>query len=81
MKICLSSPLSRMSADNPFNLKIVLLGLTLHSGKTALITRYCRGYFDPNTLNTIGAAFMAVDTVVDGIDYHLETWGLLSLKH
>ena len=45
--------------------KIVVLGAQ-GVGKTSLVTRYCKGAFDPaQTTSTVGASFM-IKRVVDG---------------
>ena len=45
--------------------KIVVLG-SQGVGKTSLVTRYCKGAFDPSqTTSTVGASFMT-KRVIDG---------------
>ena len=51
--------------DVDYLLKIVILGDS-GVGKTNLLSRFTRNYFEENTKNTIGVDFSAVDLVING---------------
>ncbi len=70
-----SSHRSPDSADN-VKIKIALVGACNTGAKTNLANRYVFNTFSESFPSTIGASFFVKKTVVDGIDFTLEIWGL-----
>ena len=64
-------------AGELLGIKVVMLGDAATGAKTSLLERYIKGIFRDFQETTIGAAFVAHKTVVDGVDIKLEIWGLL----
>lgn len=54
-------------------LKIVLLG-DLSVGKSSLVNRFAAGSFDPHLPNTIGAAFISKEHILDNRKVKFEIW-------
>ncbi len=57
-------------------LKILLIGDAGIGAKTSLWKRYIHDIFYEDMKATIGVDFGVKDTVVDGVHFHLQIWGL-----
>ena len=59
--------------SSTIDFKIVVLG-ALNVGKTSVINRYINGFFQPETLNTIGAGFFNHIIKIDSFEVNLLLW-------
>lgn len=69
------TPTKTLDQDRPYThaAKIVVVG-EASVGKTSLIVRYCKGFFNPEYLSTIGVSFFVQDVKIGNRTLRLQIW-------